>query len=408
MGLRDILSSVFKTKTADPARSEIVLTGGAAYAPVETNARLQRLALGICIDYIASAVGKCEFRTFLRGQEVRGEEYYLWNVAPNPTQTSTEFWREVITRLYNEREVLIVPVGGALIIADGFSTEERAVAPTLFTNVSRGDFYIPRVLTSETAIHLTLPGELTPAALTSGVTDILEETLSEAVDKYMHEGGEKGTFEYDADRMGDDDYNRAVNQALEEDFANYYSAKSAVLPIYAGMKYNQFTNSSGQKNSIVGDINSIMRQALTVAAQSVKIAPALILGEVADTKSAVDNMLTFCLDPLLDMITESINSVRYGRAVLDGSFIQADTSCIKHVDALSIAGDLDKLKSAGLFSTNEIRRKIGEPRINSPWADEYSLTKNYENIPGSGTGTTGEDEREEEDNEDRKQDNAGG
>ena len=384
MGIREILGALFKTKTADPARSEIIVTGGDTYVPVETNAQLQRLALHICIDYIASAVSKCEFRTFLRGKEIRGEEYYLWNVAPNPSQTSTEFWREVIFKLYNEREALIVPVGGSLIIADGFYKEERAVAPTLFMGVSRGTFNIPRTLTSETAIYLSLPGDISPHILTSGVTDVLEVTLSEAVDKYMHEGGEKGTYEYDADRMGDKDYNDAVNQALNEDFKEYYAAKSAVLPLYAGTKYNQFTNNSGQKTSIVNDINSIIRQSIAIEAQSLKIPPALILGEVADTKTAVDNMLTFCIDPLLDMVTESINSVRYGKLMLEGSYIQADTSGIKHIDALSIAGDLDKLKAAGLFSTNEIRRKIGEPRINKPWADEYSLTKNYENIPGSG------------------------
>lgn len=406
MGLRELLGSVFKSKTADPMRSEIVVTGGGTYVPAEMNVQLRRMALNICMDYIASAVSKCEFRTFLRGKEVFGEEYYLWNVAPNANQTSTEFWREVVYRLYSDREALIVPIGGSLIIAEGFSKEERAVAPTIFTNVSRGTFSIGRPLTSETAIYLSLPGELSPGTLTAGVTDLLEETLSEAVDKYRHEGGEKGTYEYDADRMGDKEYNAAVNQALNEDFKEYYSAKSAVLPIYAGTKYTQFTNSSGQKTSIVGDINSLIKQAIEVMAQSLKLAPALVLGNVADTKTAVDNTLTFCIDPLLNMITESINSVRYGKAVLEGSYIQADTSCIKHLDALSIAGDLDKLKSAGLFNTNEIRRKVGEPRINKPWADEYSLTKNYENIPGSSSAP--DPDGKEEENEDRQQNNADG
>ena len=106
---------------------------------------------------------------------------------------------------------------------------------------------------------------------------------------------------------------------------------------------------------------------------------------MADTKTAVDNLLTFCIDPLLDMITEAMNAVRYGKRVLEGSCIEADTTAIKHVDALSIAGDLDKLISARIYNTNEIRRKIGEPKINEPWADEYVMTKNYEAVTGSGT-----------------------
>lgn len=111
MGLKELLGSVFGTKTADPVRKEVTVAGGGTYVPADMNAQLKRLAWNICVDYIASAVAKCEFRTFLEGKEVRGEEYYLWNVAPNANQTSTEFWREVIFRLYRDKEALIVPVG---------------------------------------------------------------------------------------------------------------------------------------------------------------------------------------------------------------------------------------------------------------------------------------------------------
>ena len=102
MGLKELLGSVFGTKTADPVRKEVTVAGGGTYVPADMNAQLKRLAWNICVDYIASAVAKCEFRTFLEGKEVRGEEYYLWNVAPNANQTSTEFWREVIFRLYRD------------------------------------------------------------------------------------------------------------------------------------------------------------------------------------------------------------------------------------------------------------------------------------------------------------------
>lgn len=384
MGLADILGNIFKTKTADPQRQEIVVSGSCVYAPAEQAVQLQRLAQYMCKDYIASAVGKCEFRTFLRGRETKGDEYYIWNVSPNPNQTSTEFWREVIYKLYDDTEVLIVPFGDKMIVADGFTKQEYAVKPSVFTNISKGDWVANRSYTSETAIYLSLPEGITPSNITSDITSLLNNTLSEAANKYKLEGGEKGTFEYDSDMMGDEKYNDAVNKALEEDFAAYFSARSAVMPIYAGMKYTPFTNNSGQKTSIVNDITSLLDQAVKVVAQSYKIPPALILGEVADTKTAVDNLLTFCIDPLLDMITEAMNAVRYGKRVLEGSCIEADTTAIKHVDALSIAGDLDKLISARIYNTNEIRRKIGEPKINESWADEYVMTKNYEAVTGSG------------------------
>ena len=68
MGLADFLGNIFKTKTADPQRQEVVVSGSCVYAPAERAVQLQRLAQYMCKDYIASAVGKCEFRTFLRGR----------------------------------------------------------------------------------------------------------------------------------------------------------------------------------------------------------------------------------------------------------------------------------------------------------------------------------------------------
>lgn len=379
MGLKEFIDGVFKKQTADPARQEIQVNG-ASYVPANAKlqVQMQKIALHLCKDYIASAVGKCEIRTFLKGKEIFGDEYYLWNYAPNNNQTSTEFWREVIYKLYDETEVLIVPVGGSLIIADDFSKTEYAILPAEFTKISRGSLTLNNTYNSTTAIYLTLPENMRPETLLNGVTGLLNSTLSEAVEKYRLEGGERGTYEYDALEMEDENFKKVIEHTLNEDFKTYFSNRNAVIPIYRGTKYSPVMNTSGQKTSIVNDISSLLDQSITTVAQALKIPPVLILGGVADSKTAVENFLTFCIDPLMDMITEGINSVRYGRQVLNGSYVTADTSYIRHTDAMSIAGEIDKLKAAGIFSSNEIRRKIGEPRINEKWADEYTLTKNYE------------------------------
>lgn len=379
MGLKEIFGGIFGQKTADPARTEYTVAGGATYAPVSGGAvELQRIAVTLCKDYIASAISKCEMRTFLHGKEIFGDEYYLWNVRPNPNQTSTEFWREVIYRLYDENEVLIVPVNNSMLIADGFAKKEYVLYPTVFTGISRGTLTLDGTYNSSTAIYLTLSENMRPQSLTNGVTGLLNDTLETAVKKYKLDGGEHGTFEMSAVPMGDDDERKETERQINEMFKNYFSSENAVLTLNNGEKYTPSYRSNGQKTSIVNDITVLLEQAVITTAQAYKIPPALILGTVADTKTAVSNLLTFCIDPLLDMITEAINAVRYGKEVLKGSYISADTSCIEHTDALNIAGNLDKLKGAGLFSTNEIRRKIGEPKINEKWADEYTLTKNYE------------------------------
>ncbi len=73
--------------------------------------RIRELAFHTCVAMIANAVGKCTFKTYRKHEENRGEEYYLWNVEPNPNQNSTAFLHKLIYQLYKENEVLIISGG---------------------------------------------------------------------------------------------------------------------------------------------------------------------------------------------------------------------------------------------------------------------------------------------------------
>ena len=41
------------------------------------------LAFHIATSYIANTIGKCEFKVYRNGEEVKDELYYLLNVSPN-------------------------------------------------------------------------------------------------------------------------------------------------------------------------------------------------------------------------------------------------------------------------------------------------------------------------------------
>lgn len=99
---------------------------------------IEEFAIHSAINMIAGAVSKCEFRTFLRGEEVRAEEHYLWNYEPNVNQNSTQFIQELVSRLLYANECLVVEANGQLIIAEGFSKQEFALRDTVF-QTSRGE-----------------------------------------------------------------------------------------------------------------------------------------------------------------------------------------------------------------------------------------------------------------------------
>ena len=388
MGLGDFFKNLVggsKSQNNNGVVYRTVRVGDDSYTPVDVNGEIMRTAMQIGVDYIASAVGKCEIRTFINNKEVRGDDWYLWNVRPNKNQTSTQFWSEVVHKLYFNKEVLILPINKQLIIADSFSKEVRAIAPTIFTGISRDSFAFNGSYTTENAIYLNIENNANTTSLSTSLGSVLDEMLKITCKHYYNEGGEHGAFYYDTSQIGTKEDEDNLNRILNEDFDAYFNSKNAVLPLYDGMRYEQMVaKGSSQKTSYVNDMSTIIREAYTRMAQALRVPPALLLGEVTDVNGVTKSLLTFAVDPLLDYICEAANAVMYGRGILEGNFLQADSSCIEHIDIFSSGGNIDKIHSNSILSVNEIRRKVGEPRIEEAWADSYIQTKNYETIEKKG------------------------
>ena len=111
------------------------------------------------------------------------------------------------------------------------------------------------------------------------------------------------------------------------------------------------------------------------------IPPALAKGDIAGIKDAVISYLTFCIDPLVDMLAEEINRKRNGMLeFVKGTYLKIDTKSIMHVDLLSVSSAIDKLIASGAFCINDIRKLVGETEINEPWANQHFITKNYASV----------------------------
>ena len=109
--------------------------------------------------------------------------------------------------------------------------------------------------------------------------------------------------------------------------------------------------------------------------------PSLAKGDVQDTSKAVEEMLTFCLDPLVCMLQQEINRKRNGKGGLrKGTRLQINTMRVKHIDMFDIAASADKLISSGIYTVNMILRALEEPKIDEEWADQHFITKNYSTI----------------------------
>ena len=70
--------------------------------------QIRELSFWVCVNMIANALARCEFKTFRKGEEVFEREHYLWNIEPNANQNSTAFLHKLVARLCQDNEALIV------------------------------------------------------------------------------------------------------------------------------------------------------------------------------------------------------------------------------------------------------------------------------------------------------------
>ena len=350
------------------------------------NGEIMRTALDTAIDYVAACIGKVEIQTYQNGKYVRGNDWYRWNVKPNLNQSSTDFWHEFVYKLFTAGKVLIVPVGEQLIIADDFSVENKALIPTIFTGIVKENYTINGIYNTTNCIYLNRNNSTNINKLISGLGSILDNILELACEKYYREGGEHGVLSVDTPPGLNDDEKAAYLQDLNDYFENFFKKKYAVAFLEEGMDYKSVTTASNtQKTSIISDIKEITKEAYSKIAQSVKVPPALLLGDTANiTSNVVDNMIQYAVMPILDDFIEVANSIMYSpQEYLAGNYLKVDYASIKYLDAIDCAAGIDKLRADGMYNVNELRVKFGEKPIEQDFAEDYIITKNYSNVKES-------------------------
>lgn len=360
-------------------KSEIYTTDTA----IRQKARLEMedFAILSAINLIAGCISKCEFRTFWDGKEIQGAEYYTWNIEPNRNQNSSQFWNEVVSKLLYYNECLVVEIGGQLIIADDYSITENAVTESYFTNVSRGTITFRKTfMMSEVLYFKNYDTDIRRllSSLFAGYNDL----ISRAVDKYNKSGGRKGILKVDSTAFGNEEAKKRYEDLMNNRFKTYFNAENAVLPLFNGYEYTeQSKEESNRYSSEISNIATITKEAFQKVAQAFKIPLPLLLGDIADVEKVTDNFLTFCIDPLADLITEEIVRKRYGQEEFaKGRLLDVDTTSIKHIDLFSIANSFDKLVACGGYSIDELRRKARDSEIGEEWSQRHWMTKNYQHI----------------------------
>lgn len=341
---------------------------------------LRELAFWTCVGKIANALTKCEFRTFYEGEEIFGDEYYLWNYEPNRNQNKAEFINKAIEKLFRENELLIVEsYDGQLLVADSFETTPNTLYGDTYSNVLVDDYQFSRTFQSTDVLHWKLNSKNVNKII-HGLYNSYVKLIDYSAKSYLKSRGSRGILNISAMAQADKLFEEKLNKLMNEYFKSFFNSSNAVLPMFEGYGYDDLgskTYSEGTSRDIKNQYDDIF----DFTARGFSMPPSLAKGDVQDTSKAVEEMLTFCLDPLVQMMQQEINRKRIGsRGMQKGTRLQINTMRVKHIDMFDIATSADKLISSGIYTVNMILRALEEPQIAEEWADQHFITKNYSTI----------------------------
>ena len=320
---------------------------------------LRELAFWTCVNKIANAISKCEIKTYKNGKEIKEREYYLWNMEPNQNQNATAFFTKLIGQLYRNNEALVVEVNQRLYVADSYGKEIYALKDYVFTGITIDDYQLSESKRMSDVLFFELNSR-DMRFLMNGMYESYTQLLTYAQNAYRKSRGHKGILNIEGIAQERDNFDETFEELMTKHFKTFFEKDNAVLPLFDGYTYTDISqNAKTYSTESTRDIKALVDDIFEFTARAFSFPPSLSKGDVQDTSKAVDELLTFVVDPLVKMIQQEINRKRSGyTGWKKGTYIRIDTLAVKHIDIFDIATPVDKLISSGAFTIND-RGRMG-------------------------------------------------
>lgn len=342
--------------------------------------QIRELSFWVCVNMVANALGRCEFRTYRNNEEIKEREYYLWNVSPNVNQNSSAFLHKLVAKLYMNNEALIVttlPRGDlqALVVADEWQEpEDWPSRQNEYRGVVVGDYSYQFPVYENNALHLTL-NYTNMRPIVNALYQSWWRMISAAMRAYTWGNGQHWKVHVNQLAQGDDTWAARFQQMISDQVRPFLESDGAILPEFDGYQYE---NVGGDGTSATTrDVRAMVEDIFDFTARGFLIPSVLVNGSIEGTADANARFLTNCIDPLADQLQEEINRKRYGYdGWRQGNYVRIDTSSIIHFDMFANAANVEKLVGSGAFTINDVLRAANQAPINEPWADEHFMTLN--------------------------------
>lgn len=355
-----------------------IKVGSTVTVDLPENLVYMELALYTGISLIANAIAKCEIKTYVKGKEVKGEDYFILNYSPNPNENASKFWHKVVNSLFKKRQALVVDYKGKLFCADSWSLRRESVLyGNVYENVTVDSYTFPQLFRNDEVYLFELDNE-DVSEIIGRMYASFGQLLTSALQNYKNSNGQKFKVRIKDVKAGDEEFNKEFAEYITKDLETFMTSANAVYPEYEGY---ELTRMEAQRTTTTpSDVLSIKKDMFDTVGSALKIPTSLMMGNTNNTKEVVNTFLTFAVDPVAEMIGETLTKRGGLKNFEEGSRYEVWTNTICHIDIFDVAPNADKLVASGNFSIDEVRKEAKYPEKDEEWSKKHWMTKNYELI----------------------------
>lgn len=360
-----------------------------------TKLAIADMAMEKAVNMIAKAIAKSEFIVQRNNERVKDDIYWMLNIRPNPNETATEFWIEVIKKLLLNQECVIVHMKGCLYRCNSFSVDSSVDKGKQYSNIvietKEDTLQVMRKFKSDDVMHLKNPNRKIQQYLKSTinlynaiVSGLANGKKLTSTPKFELDTGSTSTpILRSKDENGKDitltidEYKNKVKKLLESEEIEILTNKSE-------LKIGQIKIDT---NITSEDIVKLSKEIYTECAYAFDIPKAVFLGEITEKADSTNEFITYAVSWLVELLNDSLNAVVVGKDdyLKKGEKIWIDMSRYKHRDIIDSAIGLDKLRGIG-FTFDELLELLGREPLNTEFSKARALTLNYKDDLGGGSG----------------------
>lgn len=337
----------------------------------------KELAIQTAINIIANAISKCEIKTYENNKEVQNTNYYILNVSPNLNENSSQLWHKAVEKMIYENEAILVAQHNNIYCADSYCVDENVTYGNTYRGITIDTFQMNKSFKSNEVIRLKLNNR-NVTTLINTLNDQYGDLLGYTIASYKKSNGSKYKLILDQVKASDENFQKTFREVIQKQVQDFVKNDNAVYPQYRG--YDLVDMSPTKSDS--SDFRNLRKELFEIVAQAFNIPISLMFGNVTNIDEVVKVFLTFCVDPIAELISEELTrKVYYGyHTWKKGNYIKVDTSTINHIDILDVAEKADKLISSGTCCIDEVRTIIGFDKLNTDFSTQHFVTKNYDTV----------------------------